>query len=494
MSQVRSRSSYATRDLTQGSIPRNLWFLGWPQIVSGAVSAVDEMVDLFWSGFISSRAMASVGVGQTWIMLFNSARMGLDTSARAMVSRAVGAADLPLANHIAYQSILINTGLTLLILGSGIAWADLLWKILGVTDTLSEDGLAYQRLRFLASIFFGANNVCGSLLTAGGDSLTPMKAQLLARGLHIVLTPLFMFGFGPLPGMGILGGPVAHAIGHAAGGIMNFRALIIGSSRLHLRYEGLKVDPELAVRQLRIGAPASVTSAERALSNLVLVGIVAPFGATAIAVYSVTQRLQQLTSFAGQGLAQASGVIVGQSLGARQTQRARATVWWALAYVGGLQVVLCVVMFLFPEAFIFAFSREPEVIEVASQFLRIGVLGILLLGAANVLALAFNTAGDTGVAMWSNLGTLWLIQQPAAVALTGASSRWQPFGLQVLLPEAWNVGFVGVAWAIVIASVVRFLSMFLYFLWGPWWNKQVLVRSAVAGEGRQDPVQAPARS
>ena len=480
-----SQSAPARRDLTQGSVPGNLWLLGWPQIISGAVSAVDEMVDLFWSGFIGSRAMASVGVGQTWIMLFNSARMGLDTSARAMVSRAIGAGDMALANHVAYQSILINTGMTLLILGSGIVFADVLWRILGVADTLSEDGLAYQRLRFGASIFFGANNIFGSLLTAGGDSITPMKAQLIARGVHIALTPIFMFGLGPIPGMGILGGPVAHGIGHIAGGVLNLHGLISGSSRRKLTFEGLKVDPELAVRQLQIGAPASVTSAERALSNLVIVGVVAPFGPTAIAVYSVTQRLQQLTSFAGQGLAQASGVIVGQSLGAEKTDRARSTVWWALTLVGSLQLVLCLIMFVVPELFIFAFSREPEVIELASQFLRIGVLGILMLGAANVLALAFNTAGDTMATMVSNLGTLWLIQQPLAITLTGASSRWPLFGQQIVTPEAWNVGVLGVAWAIVAASIVRFIWMFLYFLWGPWWNKQVLVRAPVASEARR---------
>src|SRR5688572_25595420 len=134
--------------------------------------------------------MASVGVGGAFIMLLNTFRTGLDTSARAMVSRAVGAGDMGQANHIAYQSLLINTSVTVVVMTLGFIGAELLWTMLGVADALSEEGLAYQRARFAASIVFGANLVSSSLLTAGGDSFTPMRAQLVARGVHIVLSPL----------------------------------------------------------------------------------------------------------------------------------------------------------------------------------------------------------------------------------------------------------------------------------------------------------------
>src|SRR5437773_6958076 len=97
-----------TRDLTEGSIPRNLWFMGWPQMVAGAFNAVNQLVDLFWSGFLGSGAIATVGVAQTWIQLFNTGRMGLDTGARAMVARAIGEQDVPYANRIAFQCLTFN--------------------------------------------------------------------------------------------------------------------------------------------------------------------------------------------------------------------------------------------------------------------------------------------------------------------------------------------------------------------------------------------------
>src|SRR5437762_11594776 len=103
-----SKSEYVTRDLTQGSIPRTLWFLAWPQVVTGALRAADQLADLFWAGFIDFHAVAGIGISQTWAAVFNTGRTGLDVAARAMISRAYGSRNIPLANHLAMQSILLN--------------------------------------------------------------------------------------------------------------------------------------------------------------------------------------------------------------------------------------------------------------------------------------------------------------------------------------------------------------------------------------------------
>src|SRR3989304_2146016 len=96
----RLASAYLTRNLTEGSIPKNLWFLAWPQMVEGVLNVVDQMADLFWAGRgFGSRAIAGIGVAQTYTGMAMTGRMGIDTPMRAMVSRAVGAGDVGLANQ-----------------------------------------------------------------------------------------------------------------------------------------------------------------------------------------------------------------------------------------------------------------------------------------------------------------------------------------------------------------------------------------------------------
>ena len=259
--------------------------------------ALDLAADLFWAGFLGSRAVASVGVAQTWVQFFNTARMGLDTSARAMVSRAVGANDLPLANHYARQAVFINSTVSILVMLFGVFLSDWLLLILGVTQAVVDDGTAYQQWRFLGFFWFAMNNLGGNLLQAGGDSLTPMKAQLITRGSHLILSPILLFGWLGFPALGVSGTAIATSISQVIGTFINFGALYRGDSKLHLTPAGFTIDWAVQWQQISLGTPAAIAGAERSFAQVILVGLAAPFGATGLAVFSITQRIQMFGGF-----------------------------------------------------------------------------------------------------------------------------------------------------------------------------------------------------
>ena len=97
----RRRSAYATRDITQGSIPRTLWFLAWPQYLESSFQVIDQLADLVWAGLFGGfRAIAGIGAAQQFAQTGFTLRQGVDMSMRAMVSRAMGMRDPSLANHV----------------------------------------------------------------------------------------------------------------------------------------------------------------------------------------------------------------------------------------------------------------------------------------------------------------------------------------------------------------------------------------------------------
>ena len=102
------RSDRRLRDLTKGSIPRNFWYLSWPQMAESFLSVIDQLADPFSAGRVGYRAIAGMGISQTYIMMLMTARMGLDASMRGMVSRAIGAGDTDYANHVLTQSIILT--------------------------------------------------------------------------------------------------------------------------------------------------------------------------------------------------------------------------------------------------------------------------------------------------------------------------------------------------------------------------------------------------
>ena len=471
----RRRRAYAERDLTVGSVPRHLWFLGWPMMVSGLLQSVDSVLDLFWAGRgFGARAIAGLGVAQQWILLTWSLRMGWDTSTRAMVARAVGAGNIPLANHVALQAFTLSGTISLVFMVFGVLATEFLLRLLGVSDAVIAQGETYMRWSFVGTTTMGFMWMSGSVLQASGDTLTPMKAQIVARVLHAILAPFLAFGWWWFPSFGLSGLAIANVMAQSVGAAMNFYALFRGTSRLQLTFAGYRVDWPLLWRMTVIGAPASVNTMERTVAQLLMVRLISPFGDMAYAAYFLVQRLQMLSNLGSMGLGQAAGVIVGQNLGAAKPVRAKEAVGWALLFVSLIKATAVAALVAFPYMFLSIFSEQSELLEVAVPWLYIISLSFLVMGPMQVFMQSFQTAGDTLMPMLNTLFVMWLVELPLAFILSGQATHWTLFGMPIPLVGLVDLGQYGIAWAITLSAVVRLVIYIPYFFWGPWTKKEVL--------------------
>ena len=459
----RRRSAYATRDLTTGSVRRNLWFLAWPQIAEGVVNAIDQMADLFWAGLVAGfRAIGGLGVAQAYAHLVMMGRMGLDMGMQAMIARAVGAGRIDLANHVALQGFVLTLLSSLALSGAGILLADQLLRLLGVSAAVTSDTVLYLQFQFGAATFQSFRMSTGAALQASGDALTPMKATMLARFTHLAVSPFLIFGWLGLPAMGIAGAAMANVMAQALGVVWNVYALLAGTSRLRPTLRGYYPDFPLMWRLIKIGAPASGTQMERGLSELMLVRLVTPFGDAALAAYALTRRLERLTHMGSMGLGRAAGILVAQNLGAGSPERAKSTVRWAIGYVTLLRGFGGVLLLAFPAFFIAIFSQEPEFVESAVVWLRIQAVGGFFMGAGQVFQQSFNVAGDTLAPFFVTLLSMWVLEVPAAFVLS-RFTRLSVFGIPV---------------AIALAMLTRLVLYVAYFMTGRWLRVQVLAEDS----------------
>lgn len=464
------RTGTGRRDLTTGSIPSHLWFLAWPATISGGLHTVDLLMEIVWAGFLGTHAIGSIGVAQGWVQVFNTARMGLDTSTRATVSRAVGAGDHAAANHAATQAILLNGAMALVIMVIGITLAYPMLGLIGVSEAVAEEGASYLRWRFVSTTTFAFMMVTMSILQAAGDPITPMQANMASRLIHMAVAPFLIFGWG-VPAMGIAGSAAGFAIAQVVGVGITAYALFGPSSRFKLSLRNPKPDFAMWWRMIRIGAPASVTSGERSFAQLLLIGIVAPFGDLAIAAYSVVQRLQLFVNLGQGGVAQAAGVLASQNLGARKLDNARAAANWAIIYSVVLSAIIGIIFYVFPVSVLHIFTRDEALVETAVPWMRIMVVGFLFMGVGDVFMYVLNTCGNTFLPMVVSLLSVWAVQQPAALYLSGQSSRWEVLGQP--LPAFTGLADLGVAWAMVLALVFRVLIYWPYFHWARWWGRRL---------------------
>ena len=453
------RSAYATRDLTQGSIPKNLWFLAWPQMVEGSLNMVDRMADLFWAGrFFGVHAIGGLTVAQLYTNFIMTARMGLDTGMRAMIARAIGAGRIDLANHVALQAFTITAVFAIVMVAVGVLFTDFLLSIMGVNQEVIDVTGMYMRIQFIGFAGQAFRMMTGGALQAAGDAMTPMKASTVSRVAHLISAPVLIFGWFGFPQMDLAGAALANVVAQGLGVAWNSYALFAGTSRLHLTLRGYYVDFPILVRLVRIGAPASVTGLERSMVHLLLAKLVTPFGSNALAAYGLTRNLEQFTALGSMGLGRASGTLVGQNLGAGNQERARKTVAWAVGYVTVIRGSMAVMLLIFPALFVAIFNNDPELMRVAVIWVRIQAVAGLIMGGSQVFSQSFNVAGDTMAPMIITMIAMVGVELPLAFAL----SHWT------------SLGQYGIPLAITIAMIFRMFLYFPYFLRGRWLRIKVI--------------------
>jgi putative MATE family efflux protein len=470
------RGASAERDLTNGSVPKNLASLAWPQFVEGVLNVFDQVWDLFLAGQgFGFRAIAGIGSAQQVVQLARTGRMGIDTAMRAMIARAIGAGDIELAKHIAMQAFAVNLSFALFITTVGVIFTEVMLQALGISDAVIDQAAGYMRWQFIGTVALTSRMMTGAALQAAGDTVTPMKATMVARLIDLALSPVLMFGLLGMPEFGVAGVAVSNCIGQAIGASINIYNLSSGRARLTLSWRDYHFDPRVTMRLIRLATPATINSVERSTAQVVLLAMMAPFGDVALAAYALTQRTQMIVNLGTQGLGNASGIIAGQNLGAGKIGRARETVVWALGYVTVVKLVLVSVLFTFPTTFLSIFSSDPELMDVGTTWLRIMLVGYFAMGPVQVLMQSFQTAGDTFMPMMTTLAAMWLIEMPLALILSGAGAYLQPFGVSLdVLPTVGDLGQYGVAVAISAAAFFRLAVYLPYFVWGPWTRKHIL--------------------
>jgi putative MATE family efflux protein len=452
---VNMGSSRYLRDWTKGSVIYNLWSLSWPIMISQTLTVIGPTIDMIWVGKLGAASIAGVGVSGMVIMVVNSLIMGLYTGLRAMVARFVGSGDTDSANHVSQQAFVIGIILSLIMAAIGIFLAEPILFLFGIEADVVAEGAAYMRIQLAGSITMSLAMVSQLIMIASGDTLTPMKISIFFRLAHVALCPVLVFGWWIFPSMGVSGAAWANVISQSVGGIFGIWILFTGRTRLRLTLRNFSLDRNIIWRLMKIGIPASVTGMQRFLPYLVLVLFIAPFGTPAVGAHSLMQRIDTFLRMPAGALGNAAGVLAGQNLGAGKPERAEKGGWIAVALSTGFMAVVCVAIWFYADYVVRIFNTEPELVEIAGDFMRIQIVGYMMFGLTIILSLCVEGVGDTLATMTVTLLTMWLLQIPLAY----------------YLPKYTTLGVYGVQWAIVIALVIRGVVFALYFRMG-WWKRR----------------------
>ena len=446
------RQAVARRDLTQGSLARNIWHLAFPLMISSALMDLFNIVDMIFVGRLGPGAIAAVSMGGILMGLIRMLAMGISTGTVAMVSRFAGQKNVEAAQDVVGQSITLSVICAAVIALLGWFFAAPVLRLLGAAEDVLPDGVAYLRIMCVGGITMFLTMTLGAGMRGFGDAMTPMWAMGIASLLNIGLDPLLIFGLGPFPRMGVAGSAVATVLSRAVGAAILVWALLRGGQGARLlsgggeRYMG---------RIVKIGSFSALRMLSMNMSRLILIRIVAVFGTFAVAAFGIGLRLRIFVLILGFGLADATSVVVGQNLGAGLADRAERSAWISTLFFGAFVVLISAVFLAVPRAVIGIFNTHPNVVLMGSRFLLFFVPALFMLNFGMVLGRAIEGAGDTVPTMLITSISLIVIGVPLAWWF---SRLWGVDGL-----------WVGMA----LADVLQGIGLIVWFRLGRWKHKKV---------------------
>lgn len=337
---IRKLLDLGKRDLTRGSISTGLLALAAPIVLANIFHSIQSLVDMFFVGKLGAPAVAALGMSGTVMMMLITIFVGLNFATIAMISRAYGAGNYEKASHVAGQCLLITIVGSVLIGIIGYAAAPAMLRVLGAQPEVMELGTGYLRIVLPGIFFLSAMFIITGIFHGTGDAVTPLLLGILTTILNVILNPILIFGHFGFPAMGVRGSAAATI----AARVLSFGIglVVLYRGRVHVRLHNMVPDRHTMWSFFTIGLPGTLQMGLRMAMNVILVTIVATFGTSVVAAYTVGWRIRMLGLFPSFAFGAAAASMVGQNLGTKRPDRSEksAIVAAGMAFLAALLIAL----------------------------------------------------------------------------------------------------------------------------------------------------------
>ena len=405
-----------------------------------------NLIDMIWIGKIGASAVASVGAAGMFMWLSNGLATLAKMGGQIKVGHALGAQKKEDAASYAQSSI--QMGIVFAI-GFGILSIVFADEMIGFFQLNSaqviQDAKLYLMITCGLVIFSFMNQIFTGILTAMGNSRTSFIATGIGLVLNIMLDPLFIFGFGAIPPMGVAGAAIATVLAQLVVMLLFLHTILRDTvlfSNIHILHS---YSSQHTMEIFRIGLPSAVQSMLFSGISMVIARLIAGWGDAAVAVQKVGSQIESISWMTAEGYAAALNSFVAQNHGAKNTDRIREGYRLSMIVMLSWGVFCSFVLIVFPQLIFQVFIQEAEVLPMGVDYLRI--LGVSQL----FMCMEITTAGA-----FSGLGKTL---PPSIVSITLTGAR---IPMAILLGR-W-LGLNGVWWAITISSIGKGIVLLGWFL------------------------------
>jgi MATE family multidrug resistance protein len=378
--------------------------------VSLSSSTVLTAADVLYLGWLGTEPLAAIGASAALVFLLTAFGTGLVAGVRVQTAQSTGAGASARVNAFGWQGLWLAFGLGL------VAWTllplgDPALRLVGASDDVRPLAWRYFVVRGAGAPFDFLFLALSCWFQGRGDTRTPMIATLVGNALNVVIDPPLIFGWGPLPALGVVGAAATTVLGQAIG----FTWLALAARR-QLRTVAMP-DPRMLRDIWSVGSAQGLQMVLDVASYAVFASILARAGDVHLAAHVIVVRIVMLSFLPTHALMETTIVLVGQRVGARDPNGARHALRLARVQAMAFMAVCSLPLLLVPDLLASAFGASDAVRDLMRPAARLYATVQVLDGFLTVTYGALVGAGDTRFAMRALFFTGWLVKLPIAAAL-----------------------------------------------------------------------------
>jgi putative MATE family efflux protein len=361
-----------TKLLLEGPILATLLRLAVPNILNLIAFVAVITFDGFFLGRIGTDALAGASLAFPWIMLvLQTTNSGMGAGVSSAVARALGASKRERADELAFHAFLLALALAGIFSTVMLLAAPFIFGWMGGRDKMLMDALAYANVAFGGAVSITVLNLLGNAVRGTGNMGLHAGVLVGCVIVHIAISPLLIFGYGPFPALGPAGAGWGLVIPFGVGSLIMVLYLRSSRSIIHLSFRGQVPRWALFADILRVGVPGLINTSITNLSVVVLTGIAGQFGPETAVGYAMGARLEYIMQPIAFGFGTAIVAMVATNWGALQYGRARRIAWTGAAMIALLCGTLGLIVALRPSIWLGLFSDDAEVTRLGALYLRI---------------------------------------------------------------------------------------------------------------------------
>lgn len=421
--------------------------LAYPMAMGILAIIMFSLVDTWFISLLGTTELAAISFTFPVTFTVSSFAMGMGIAMSAVVSRSLGGGDLKFARLFTTQGLLLAVIIVATIASIGFYFNQSVFELLGADQSTLPFILEYMDIWFMAIPLLVIPMVGNAAIRATGDTKTPSIVMIVAGVVNGILDPILIFGWGPVPELGIKGAALATAFSWGLTFIFAFYVLTYREKLISFSGFSLQTMASNWMQFIKIAIPATATQVLNPLATGILIAILAVFGSESVAAFGIGIRIEALVSIFSMSISSVIPIIIGQNIGAMNFERCRRALFYSVHLSLAIQFVIAIVLFLGARIIASIFTQDPEVLSLTVDFLRILPWTLGFIAVVMNFSQTLNTLHLPLASLFMNLSRLFLILLPAS---------W----LGAQLGETKGL-FIGLA----LANTLFGISLYGFILW-----------------------------